>query len=453
MRPHRTNHYRNTYAPAGGPVIPPGYGPGAEATSDIPVTGRVPIHLAEILLFLYISTMLLALSAPQYNAISNVFGMFVGVACFVEFIIVRRRATPLIMVLPLVGLSLFVLMTTTSLFYLPGSAIQVSRHVQVFVLLGLVFYTIRTTGRMSSIFWGFSVGILLLFPIVMTQVGIIQQVDPEARLFLDVSGGEGGLNPNGYGIILNITILLAVYEIYANRKRRKIFTKSVIFGVGAAASCVAVYQIVFFLGSRQNQLWLLLTVIGFGFILTRGRLSPGRILIAGLATSILLGITIYLFAGSAHLERMLSPIGFLLHGDELRRSDYSRLNMKIVGLEMFLKSPIWGYGLEGYRLHSGIGGYSHDMFIETLVNYGLLGFCLFFSYYFLVLKRSWELFRMRIPGLGVVALWIFVCFVGIAASHLFRPVPYDKAMHTFLGALGGLVYYYYDRFGPRRARR
>lgn len=427
--------------------------PASMPAGDMPLTERVPVHVSEILLFLYISTMIVALSAPQYNAMSNAFGLFVGFVSIAEFFFIRRRGNPFVKLLPLLGMGLFVFMVATAVIYLPVGTERVGRHIQVFALFGLVFYTIRTTGRMSSVSLGFAAGILILFPIVMTQAGIMQELDPETRLQLDLAGGEGGLNPNGYGIMLNIAILLAVYEIYANRKVRKGPVRFILLAVGIAVVCAASYQIIFFLGSRQNQLWLFVSLLGLAAILTRGRLTPKRILIAGFATFTLLGIMMYLLIGSPHLDRIMGPINTLLRGEELGRSDYSRIQMIKVGWQMFLGSPVWGYGMEGYRIYSGLRGYSHNMYIETLVNFGVIGFCLFFSYHFIILKRNIVLFHLNVPGLRMISIWILICFTGIAISYMFRPTPLDKSMHIFLGALGGLVYYYYDRFCSRRYRR
>lgn len=426
------NRGRRGILPAGGIAPPP----------------RVPVRIAEFALFLYVSTMLFALSAPQWNTLSNYFGLVVAAICFAELGLFRAKASLFHQLRPLVVMGLFVLLVATAIVYRPDGINYIQRSVLIFGLLIIVFMTIRATGRITSVSAGFAAGVLILWPLVLQQADFLQSGQ---RLELDVANtGEGGLNPNGYGILLNIAVLLSLYEIYINLSRRSGLLKYVIFAICIAVIAIATYQIVFFLGSRQNQLWLMLTFIGVSFLISQGRFSLERIVIGAFIGAFLLGILFFLFRESPHLERVMSPVNVLVHGEDLSGSDATRINMIKRGFSLWLTSPIWGLGVEGYQIYSGFATYSHNMFIEILVNYGLFGFCLFFSYYFLVIKRSFRFLKIPNPRVRVMAIWIMLSFVGVFVSHMFRPTPYDKPMFIFLGTLGGLAYFLYDQYGNRR---
>lgn len=411
---------------------------------------RAPLHVTEILLFVYISSMLFAISAPHYNSISNYFGIVVALIGFVELLLLRRIGDPLKKVLPVIGIGLFVLMVVASIFYLPQAANYALRNVQVFGLFGLIFFTVRTTGRVFPVSMAFIIGTLVLFPIVRSQMQFMADLGQQVRLEVDVFNTGEGLNPNGYGIILNITILLALYEIFSVRKHRKFLIKYVVSGIALVAILVACYQIIFFLGSRQNQLWLFVSLLGIALIVNKGRITLFNVFFGTVVSAASIIAVIYFLRDSPHLERLMNPIYVFLHGDALDGSSFSRIMMLQRGMDLFTNSPIWGHGIEGFQIYSGFGVYSHNMYVEILVNYGLLGFFFFFSYHFIVLKRNWAMYRSSISGLRVISIWVFLSLAGVAVSYFFRPTQYDKPMMIFLATVGGLVYYYYERISTER---
>lgn len=96
------------------------------------------------------------------------------------------------------------------------------------------------------------------------------------------------------------------------------------------------------------------------------------------------------------------------------------------GLRYFLKSPIWGHGINNYRVlvhqETGIYRYSHNTFIELLVGVGSLGVFLFYSLFFLLgkmlIKSNMEYSKKVIFGSFFL---VYLFFVGMAQEVTYDP--------------------------------
>ena len=66
---------------------------------------------------------------------------------------------------------------------------------------------------------------------------------------------------------------------------------------------------------------------------------------------------------------------------------YERNDMYLEGIDMFLKYPVTGVGLQNFAKYSKWGYYSHSDYIEVASTTGIIGFILYFSIYIVLLKR------------------------------------------------------------------
>ena len=121
----------------------------------------------------------------------------------------------------------------------------------------------------------------------------------------------------------------------------------------------------------------------------------------------------------------------LLHGTS-RTED--RGAMIVMGWELWKKNPVFGYGSGQFAPVSGMPYYSHNTYIELLVNDGLIGLVLYYALMGIAIFRAKQKIRFpqaSYPGaiwilllifcvnfgmsvLGDFSAWIFMCF----ASHL-----------------------------------
>ncbi len=69
-----------------------------------------------------------------------------------------------------------------------------------------------------------------------------------------------------------------------------------------------------------------------------------------------------------------------------------------MGLEKWIESPIWGYGLESFKYYNqSVTGeylYAHNNYVELLYNLGLIGFFAYYSFYIRMLMAA---IKNRVP--------------------------------------------------------
>ena len=73
---------------------------------------------------------------------------------------------------------------------------------------------------------------------------------------------------------------------------------------------------------------------------------------------------------------------------EVSYSTAVRLEMYKCTPKLFAENPITGGGWGYFAEFSGLEVYSHSNFIEILITFGLIGFCLYYSYHIVLLKKS-----------------------------------------------------------------
>jgi O-antigen ligase len=93
------------------------------------------------------------------------------------------------------------------------------------------------------------------------------------------------------------------------------------------------------------------------------------------------------------------------------------------GWTMFWSSPLVGVGWNQFRVKFWSGQYSHSDYMEPLATTGLVGFALYQSFYFILLRRIWRLlaasreavdqYRLRIMLITIMA----ILMLGLGTPH------------------------------------
>lgn len=99
------------------------------------------------------------------------------------------------------------------------------------------------------------------------------------------------------------------------------------------------------------------------------------------ATIIVLAVIIFLFVIVLSLpyfktfaKRITSFFSIISGGPMTDQSTASRFKMLLIGLDMFLRKPLWGFGINGSSFYNGFNlGWSHNNISELLGNYGIFG--------------------------------------------------------------------------------
>jgi len=125
---------------------------------------------------------------------------------------------------------------------------------------------------------------------------------------------------------------------------------------------------------------------------------------------------------------------------------YERNDMYLEGIDMFLKYPVTGVGLQNFAKYSKWGYYSHSDYIEVASTTGIIGFILYFSIYIVLLKRinylkrhiSDEEIRYTINVLQVFIITMLILGLG-------RPNFLEVASCYPLAAVIGYTFYLEQR--------
>jgi O-antigen ligase len=112
-----------------------------------------------------------------------------------------------------------------------------------------------------------------------------------------------------------------------------------------------------------------------------------------------------------------------------------------LALDSFQRSPFWGASLE----EPTIGGYPHNILIETLMSMGLFGFFLLISLLVTTLVFAARVF-LTVPSYG----WVSILFVQYFVAAQFSGSIYTS---TYLWVSVGLVIAVYATLAPSAKRR
>lgn len=221
---------------------------------------------------------------------------------------------------------------------------------------------------------------------------------------------------NTFGMMNATTCMIAFYYLFY-KKRFKIFHISVL----SIAFLFAMSS-----GSRKA---LLITCIGILFLVYQryGLRQVYKVvaIVVVLALIFLAVIKLPVFETIRfRMEQGIKSISGERGGDH---STQLRMNMVKDGWKVFKERIPIGYGADNYRYVSSFGTYSHNNFIEILVDFGLIGFMLYYLIYLNVLKNLVGLKKNSSKALLCIFLVRFMMEIAM--------VPYYDKTHWIMMAL------------------
>lgn len=163
-----------------------------------------------------------------------------------------------------------------------------------------------------------------------------------------------------------ITVLMCTYKILYLNKKGYFF--------------LLILPIVITLGSGSRRgLITIIVAISILYILK----NPNEKIVLNIIVAIVGILIAYQFIKHSNLTYLTTRIDSLLNvfsdNSNASASDQGRLDMIITGISMFTKKPIFGYGAGAFKNLAGYGIYSHNNYVELLVNFGIVGFGLYYS--------------------------------------------------------------------------
>ena len=210
--------------------------------------------------------------------------------------------------------------------------------------------------------------------------------------------------------------------LYFGLERKHVLEKVVLFVLAGAFAVVS-----FLSGSRTAFLLLVLIGVGVFFLTAKNKIFALGIIgvfVAGAYLLVMRVEPIYEVLG----KRLESLIINLFGGETSEGSFDTRAEMIKLGWNAFLERPIFGYGMSNfsvlYEQVTGASTYSHNNFIEILVNGGLVGFILYYSIYGYVAAK---LFKTAFLKRNKTAIFLLVSNLALVVMHI-ADIGYYKTL-------------------------
>ena len=187
-------------------------------------------------------------------------------------------------------------------------------------------------------------------------------------------------------------------------------------------------------GSRKVLLMLAIPIGYFLYKKTQDNLILG---LAGLITVFIAGYFIIM-----NVEFLYSTIGsraedmmVILMGEETGYEDDSRVYLAKYGIEWWKENPIWGVGINCYKVLSnetsmfrGKMFYAHNNYIELLVDVGVVGTFLYYRGYYYLLRES-------LKEKSEAMSWVFIMIVVVLFLDTGNVSYYDMRVQFLLVVL------------------
>lgn len=288
--------------------------------------------------------------------------------------------------------------------------------------------------------WGIIIGALVLaYRIAQSYGGVAMMLEYASR-----AGGErrvGGelINENQFGLYMSNALLCCVMLM----SRFKTNEKRLIFML----LCALVFVTMGLLsGSKKAIAFMVVGICVLLWFFSRNSTPVKRILLYGAialsVASIVIAIrTIPIFSTiSMRLDDFFSSIG---GAQGLSESDQNRMLMTKYGIEAFLNNPLFGNGTGSSVVLFGV--YSHNNYIELLMNYGIIGFGMYYIPYVVL---ACALLRRSIKG-DKIAAYLLVYVVLQLGLGIGWVNYYERVVQVIGAAAWGYVDHMKDE-GTRR---
>ncbi len=295
----------------------------------------------------------------------------------------------------------------------------------------LLSVIIRTPRQMLQLSFVIVCSFLAAVVLNRNDIGVIS--DAAAAGIVTEEGRLAGTmgNANTFGLFAVTVCWLAILLVLIARAR-------LVRGVAVCAVLLSA-MVVLWTQSRKAMLGLPLSV-GVSLMLlatTRSRHQSAKLwmqehwsgVVAGVAALVL---TIVLLAYSPYGVRVRDLLGGRMDASGAEREMMLRAGMRLWG-----ESPVFGAGLERFRLHYG-GSYSHSTLVEILISTGGVGCALYFAALVSAVRSTIAVARDPTDDVvfcaAVVATVLIVLFIFF---NIFAVLYDDRMLWPLLGVLCG----------------
>lgn len=265
----------------------------------------------------------------------------------------------------------------------------------------------------------------LYFAGMIMSIYTIFSYSPSVFIESIFSGNRLGSEISQANILGMYAAYTSVLSVYLGLEKKSI-----------SITCGAIIPILVILasGSRTGLLICLLGIILF--LLLKNGIEK---IYKGIFFSIVLTFILFSMLNFPILKPITSRFENLLNlfgNDSYVDSSTSiRLFMINYGLELFQNKPILGYGADSSQyllsLVSNFNSYLHNNYVELLVNYGFLGFSIYYFMYIYVFIKAFPQLKIKNSQLAVIVTLMLMTLMAD-----FGTVSYYRKMTFILLTLG-----------------
>jgi len=240
---------------------------------------------------------------------------------------------------------------------------------QIGVFIFLVAGIIALYRNISIVMIAIIIGgiIVALSSYLYGEFQLATQIEARTR----ATGLAGNANSFAYYLLFAVFAVFFFWEIKSSLWWRVILS-----------ALLAIYVSgIIYSGSRKGFLTLVVfTILWFLFCLGK-RLFKKPITV--FVTLLILSVGIYFITDFVMSKTLLGK----RFEYAIKEGEDTRVQMYKEGFDMIEKNPLFGVGLNNYRVLSSFEMYSHSDYIEVAANTGILGFILYFSIYLVLWRR------------------------------------------------------------------
>ncbi len=243
-----------------------------------------------------------------------------------------------------------------------------------------------------------------------------------------IAGLTGNANTLGFVMLAGFYCIMQVWRM--KRSPINIVIKLMLIGL-VAVSAYVTWQT----GSRKTSSAMAVLIVGWSvWLLPQNKginslfLRVGSVIVLLIMGGIVVSFVSYETVVGKRFDQLLERgHGSIVVGVE----EDIRFEMYQAGVRMFLEHPITGVGLGHFQLHFWRGLYSHSDYVEPLACTGLVGFLLYHSFNFFLLKRLLMLYR-RVQNKD--EKYKIGCMILVLSVHLLLGLgaPYWQTQRTFI---------------------
>jgi len=401
----------------------PAYRQPALASWRNPQSERLP-YLA-LLMFLFIVLATGSAAKFPWNYVVKISGVILVLAYAVRSILARSSVSPEVFLY-----AAWIVWSTTGL--IAGANQQLYRTsagtvVQIWILLLLMAGYTNSRKVLSFNLFAFLLGAFFVW-VNGLITGSFSQALESGRRATGMS-----MDPNGFGWLMIVaTVAMAYFWMLPSRLG---MFKYVLLVLGMAAAGVATILS----GSRFSILGLTVFYTLWIWMCYRKEMfrrpSVLMVVVLGLALG---GVGLVHLASRTVAGTRMRSTWQRLTGHTTYSGDAGRIDIYREGLAILARHPLFGVGLNNFRLHSSWGNVAHSEFLEVAADTGLPGFAIYFTIYFLMWRRAGKIAKhsqdphaVKIAKLIRVYILVML-FIGLGATHY-----YSKTAWIVLGGFMG----------------